>query len=50
MNIPILPAPIARAMEFEKGETIEWVIADQFTLLLKRHEKRRSLLANQKKR
>jgi hypothetical protein len=44
------PAPIARAMEFEKGETIEWVIADKFTLLLKRNEKRLSLSADKKKR
>jgi hypothetical protein len=34
------PAPIARAMEFEKGETVEWVIGDRHTLSLLRTEKR----------
>jgi hypothetical protein len=44
------PAPIARAMEFEKGETVEWIISDKFTLLLQRREKRLSLAADKKKR
>ena len=35
------PAPLAQAMEFEKGEVIEWVIQDQNTLDLRRTEKRR---------
>jgi len=35
------PAPLAQAMEFEKGEVIEWVIQDQNTLVLRRTEKRR---------
>jgi hypothetical protein len=30
------PAPLARAMEFEKGEVIEWVIQDKHTLVLHR--------------
>ena len=34
------PAPIARAMEFEKGEVVEWVIGDRHTLNLHRTEKR----------
>jgi len=34
------PAPIARAMEFEKGEVVEWVIGDRHTLSLHRTEKR----------
>ena len=36
------PAPIARAMEFEKGEVVEWVIGDWHTLGLHRTEKRRA--------
>lgn len=34
------PAPIARAMEFAKGEVVEWVIRDRHTLTLHRHEQR----------
>jgi len=30
------PAPIARAMEFEKGETVEWIVQDRNVLLLRR--------------
>jgi antitoxin component of MazEF toxin-antitoxin module len=30
------PAAIAGAIEFQKGETVEWVIQDRHTLLLKR--------------
>ena len=36
------PAPLAQAMEFEKGEVIEWVIQDKHTLVLRRNEKRRA--------
>jgi hypothetical protein len=36
------PAPIARAMEFDKGEVVEWVIQDRHTLTLHREEKRRA--------
>lgn len=32
----ICPAPLAEALELEKGETIEWVIEDRKTLILKR--------------
>lgn len=32
----ICPAPLARAMEMEKGETIEWVVEDKYTLVIKR--------------
>ena len=32
----ICPAPLARAMEIEKGETIDWVVEDKYTLVLKR--------------
>jgi len=30
------PAPLAQAMDFEKGEVIEWVIQDKQTLVLHR--------------
>lgn len=30
------PAAVAQAMEFEKGETVEWVIEDKNKLVLKR--------------
>ncbi len=30
------PAALAQAMEFEKGETVEWVIRDRYTLMLER--------------
>jgi hypothetical protein len=36
------PAPLAQAMEFEKGEVIEWVIQDKHTLVLQRIAKRRA--------
>ncbi len=32
----ICPAPLAQALEIEKGEVIEWVVEDKHTLLLKR--------------
>jgi hypothetical protein len=32
------PAPIAQAMEFTKGEVVEWVIQDRRHLLLDRVE------------
>jgi hypothetical protein len=34
----ICPAPLAQALEIEKGETIEWVVQDQWTLTVKRTE------------
>lgn len=30
------PAAIAQAMDFQKGEVVEWVIADRATLVLRR--------------
>jgi hypothetical protein len=33
-----LPAAIAQAMEFERGEVVEWVIEDKANLLLRRRE------------
>ena len=32
----ICPAPLAQALELQKGEPIEWIIQDRTTLLLKR--------------
>ncbi|MGO8788608.1 MAG: hypothetical protein ACLQVL_14675 [Terriglobia bacterium] len=32
----ICPAPLAQALEIEKGEVIEWVVEDWHTLVLKR--------------
>lgn len=32
----ICPAPLAEALELEKGEEFEWVVKDSHTLLLKR--------------
>jgi len=32
----ICPAPLAEAMEFEKGENIEWVVIDKRHLTIKR--------------
>lgn len=32
----ICPAPLAQALELEKGEPIEWVIQDRTTLVIKR--------------
>jgi hypothetical protein len=39
------PAPIARAMEFAKGETVEWVIQGRDCLVLRRTDR-----ADKKKR
>ena len=32
----ICPAPLAQALEIEKGEPIEWVVQDKWTLSIKR--------------
>jgi len=34
----ICPAPLAQALEIEKGETIEWMVEDKHTLTIKRIE------------
>jgi len=34
----ICPAPLAQALEIEKGETIEWVVEDKWTLKVRRGE------------
>ena len=35
----ICPAPLAEALELEKGEAIEWIVEDRNTLVLKRPAK-----------
>ena|SRR5436190_98261 len=32
----ICPAPLAQALEMEKGETLEWTVEDKWTLRVKR--------------
>ena len=32
----ICPAPLAQALEIEKGETIEWIVEDKWTLRVRR--------------
>ena len=34
----ICPAPLAQALEMGKGETIEWVVEDKWTLKIRRGE------------
>jgi hypothetical protein len=34
----ICPAPLAQALEMGKGETIEWVVEDKWTLRVRRIE------------
>jgi antitoxin component of MazEF toxin-antitoxin module len=36
----ICPAPLAQALEIEKGAGIEWVVEDQHTLVIKRTPRR----------
>jgi bifunctional DNA-binding transcriptional regulator/antitoxin component of YhaV-PrlF toxin-antitoxin module len=38
----ICPAPLARAMELEKGEIIDWVVEDKYTLVIKRAQPSKS--------
>lgn len=41
------PSAIAQAMEFERGEVVEWVIEDRHKMILKRDE---SVLDGDKKK
>jgi hypothetical protein len=34
----ICPSPLGQALEMEKGETIEWVVEDKWTLRIRRGE------------
>jgi hypothetical protein len=38
----ICPAALAQALEMEKGETIEWVVQDKWTLSVKRVDARQT--------
>jgi len=38
----ICPAPLAQALELEKGEEVDWVVEDQSTLVLRRPQLKRS--------
>ena len=42
------PAAVAQAMEFEKGEEMEWIIEDKQNLVLRRQKK--PFAANKKKK
>lgn len=42
------PAALAQALEFDKGEVVEWIIRDRDTLVLRRTRRRQ--VARKKKR
>lgn len=42
-----MPAAVAEAMEFQKGEVVEWIVDDQQHLVLKRNS---DLVASLKKK
>ena len=46
----ICPAPLAQALEIEKGEIVEWVVEDKHTLLLKRTAARRATTSKRRSR
>jgi bifunctional DNA-binding transcriptional regulator/antitoxin component of YhaV-PrlF toxin-antitoxin module len=46
----ICPAPLAQALEMEKGEIIEWVVEDKHTLIIKRVQRRAETSALKGKR
>ncbi|HEV3038325.1 MAG TPA: hypothetical protein VHA33_11165 [Candidatus Angelobacter sp.] len=46
----ICPAPLAEALELEKGERIEWVVEDKHTLTVKRAVPKRESGAGRGKR
>ena len=41
------PSAIAQAMEFERGEVVEWIIEDKQRLIIKRDD---SILGSEKKK
>ena len=45
----ICPAPLAQALELEKGEEIDWVVEDRDTLVIRRVRKTESRLPKGKK-
>ena len=46
----ICPSPLAQALEISKGETIEWVVEDKYTLTLKRAKLKLNTKAKKKVR
>jgi bifunctional DNA-binding transcriptional regulator/antitoxin component of YhaV-PrlF toxin-antitoxin module len=44
----ICPAPLAQALELDKGEEIDWVVEDRNTLVLRRVRKSESKLRSGK--
>jgi hypothetical protein len=44
----ICPAPLAQAMEFLKGEEIDWAIEDRDTIVIRRVQKTESKLRSKK--
>jgi hypothetical protein len=44
----ICPAPLAQAMEFQKGEEIDWIIEDRDTVVIRRVQKTTSKLRSGK--
>ena len=44
----ICPAPLAQAMEFQKGEAIDWAIEDRDTIVIRRFRKTKSKLRGAK--
>jgi len=44
----ICPAPLAQAMEFFKGEQIDWAIEDRDTIVIRRIQKTESRLRSRK--
>jgi hypothetical protein len=38
------PSAVAQAMDFQRGETVEWLIEDRTQLVLKRHQAPPSLM------
>jgi hypothetical protein len=44
----ICPAPLAQAMEFQKGEEIDWSIEDRDTVMIRRVQKTESKLRSGK--
>jgi len=46
----ICPAPLAQALEMEKGESIEWVVENKWILRITRSEARRVSRSSHAKR
>ena len=46
----ICPAPLAQALEMEKGESIEWVVENKWILRITRSEARRASRSSLAKR